>query len=142
MPLKVYRKDKPEKAVLTYAVLGDQANQSIGKPELFSSLDVEGADINYSMKTCSGTFDSSGRVAHGLVESYDTKVQLDLPPLVECGGVPDNREEIPTPEIAESYVHLQDIGPLIPPLMEIPTLLLIGRDILAKFSNRTLFHSL
>ena len=129
VPVKVYHKDKPEKAVLTYAVLDDQANQSIAKPELFSSLDVEGPDINYSMKTCSGTFDSSGRVAHGLVvESYDTKVQLHLPPLVECGGVPDNREEIPTPEIAESFVHLHDIASLIPPLMEIPTLLLIGRD--------------
>ena len=129
VPVKVYRKDKPEKEVLTYAVLDDQANQSIAKPELFSSLDVEGPDINYSMKTCSGTLDSSGRVAHGLVvESYDTKVQLDLPPLVECGGVPNNREEIPTPEIAESFVHLHDIAPLIPPLMEIPTLLLIGRD--------------
>ena len=115
--------------MITYAVLDNQANRSIAKPELFSSLDIEGTDINYSMKTCSGTFDSSGQVAHGLVvESYDTKVQLDLPPLVEFVSVPDNREKIPTPEIAESYVHLQDIAPLIPPLMEIPTLLLIGRD--------------
>lgn len=43
----------------------------------------------------------TGRKADGFqVEAVNGRIVIDLPPLIECGGIPDNRTEIPTPEAA------------------------------------------
>lgn len=47
----------------------------------------------------------------------------------DCDNIPTNRDEIPTPDVAVSYQHLKDIEPYIPPLHDVKTLLLIGRDL-------------
>lgn len=39
-----------------------------------------------------------------------------LPTLIECDGVPQDKEEIPTPEIARQYSHLSSIADEILPL--------------------------
>ena len=52
-----------------------------------------------------------------------------LPTLIECDGVPQDKEEIPTLEIAMQYPHLSSIDDEIPPLdSEAKVQLLIGRD--------------
>ena len=53
-----------------------------------------------------------------------------MPTLTECNQIPNNRDEIPTPEVTKYYSHLQDITTFIPPVNnDIPILLLLGRDI-------------
>jgi hypothetical protein len=49
--------------------------------------------------------------------------------VTECGHLPNNREEIPTPDVAQNYSHLHDITQHIPPLDDNDKImLLIGRD--------------
>ncbi|KAK7889072.1 hypothetical protein WMY93_024632 [Mugilogobius chulae] len=51
--------------------------------------------------------------------------------LIECDDLPDNREEIPTPEAALHHPHLKDLAKEIPALdKDAQILLLLGRDIL------------
>ena len=53
----------------------------------------------------------------------------NLPTLIECGNIPQDKREIPTPEMARRFPHLQEIANEIPPLDETANIhLLIGRD--------------
>ncbi|XP_062603957.1 uncharacterized protein LOC134265758 [Saccostrea cucullata] len=72
------------------------------------------------------------RASEYTVESLDGTAILQLPTLIECNEIPDNKNEIPTPEVARCYSHLQDIAELIPPVNDsAKTLLLLGRDIIS-----------
>ncbi|XP_068209384.1 uncharacterized protein [Palaemon carinicauda] len=104
LPVKVFHKDSPDK----------------DKPE------------NYTLSTCSGRVVTSGRRGRSFViESIQGDTRLDLPTLIECDHIPNNRDEIPTPEVAIHYPHLMDIRDNIPPIDDnCQILLLIGRDLI------------
>ena len=78
---------------------------------------------------------TAGRRATGyVVESLDSSVCFKLPELVECNNIPNNRDEIPSPAVAEKYSHLQDIAAYIPPHDEHADIeLLIGLDLIEAF---------
>lgn len=128
--VRVYPKGREENAITTYAIFDDQSNKSLAKSELFSSIDIRGKEIQYTLSSCAGSMTKSGRIAENcVVESLDGKTRFSLPPMFECNDIPDIREEIPTRDIARMYPHLYDIQEYIPTLSESRTLLLIGRDL-------------
>lgn len=130
--VKAYPTGKKEKAVKKYAVLDEQSNKSLAKTEFFDLFKVKASPTPYTLKTCSGKMETSGRRAvHFFIESMDGKLQLPLPPLIECDMVPDDRTEIPSPEIAHQHPHLLPVADKIQPVdQDAAILLLLGRDIL------------
>ncbi|XP_071145072.1 uncharacterized protein [Mytilus edulis] len=65
------------------------------------------------------------------MESINGNDKFDLPVLIECDHIPNNRDEIPTPEVTMHYPHLKELRGSIPPIEEnCQILLLIGRDLL------------
>ena len=65
-----------------------------------------------------------------MVESLDGSAKFRLPNLIECDQIPSAREEIPTPDVAAHFPHLQSIAHQIAPLdTHSDILLLIGRDL-------------
>uniref|UniRef100_A0A8W8MDH0 Uncharacterized protein n=1 Tax=Magallana gigas TaxID=29159 RepID=A0A8W8MDH0_MAGGI len=84
----------------------------------------------YSLKSCAGTFQRSGRQASGLVvESNNGSCRLLLPRVTECEQIPEEESEIPTPDIVKFHSHLSGVD--IPPLnQKAQVLLLIGRELL------------
>lgn len=61
-------------------------------------FNIQGTEEPYTLKTCAGITETSGRRACGYtVESADGKLNFPLPVLIECNAIPNNREEIPTP---------------------------------------------
>ncbi|XP_035808144.2 uncharacterized protein LOC118470918 [Amphiprion ocellaris] len=130
--VKAFPTGKKEKAVKMYAVLDEQSNKSLAKTEFFDLFKVKASHIPYTLKTCSGKVETSGRRAVNFsIESMDGKLQLPLPPLIECDRVPDDRTEIPSPEIAHHHPHLLPVADKIQPVdLDAPILLLLGRDIL------------
>ncbi|KAM4544606.1 uncharacterized protein PAE49_017493 [Odontesthes bonariensis] len=131
-PIKAFPAGKKEKAIKMYAVLDEQSNKSLAKAEFFNLFGVKASPAPYTLKTCSGTTETSGRRANNFVlESMDGKLQLPLPTLIECDMVPDDRSEIPSPDVAYNHPHLQRVAHKIPALdPDAPILLLLGRDIL------------
>lgn len=115
-----------------YAVLDEQSNKSLAKTKFFNLFEVKASSNPYTLKTCSGKTETSGRrAANFIIESMDGKLQLPLPTLIECDMVPDDRTEIPSPEIAHHHPHLQPVANKIQPVdQDAPILLLLGRDIL------------
>jgi hypothetical protein len=84
---------------------------------------------NYTLSTCSGIIATPGRRGRGfVVESVHRDIHLSLPTLIECDHIPDNREEIPTPQVVLNDFHLHDLAGTIQPLDDsCQILLLIGR---------------
>ena len=63
-----------------------------------------------------------------MLESCDRQVHIDLPVLIECDNIPNNRHEIPTQEVARYHSHLCDIQlDRLDDNSDI--LLLLGRDV-------------
>ena len=127
----VYAESEPDKKVKAYVLIDEQSNYSLARAKLFEKLDIKGTTIAYTLKTCSGVKETKGRPARGLVvESLDQSAKYRLPTLTECDEIPNNREEIPTSQVARAHPHLQQIADEIPELDEqAEILLLIGRDV-------------
>lgn len=66
-----------------------------------------------------------------MIESIVGRTKLSLPTLIECDMLPDDRTEIPSPDVAQHYPHLGPVANQIPAVdPNAPILLLLGRDIL------------
>lgn len=129
--VRVYQEGYPEKAKTMYAIVDDQSNRSLVRSGFFDLFGIEGDTLEYKLSSCSGLSTAYGRRARGfVVESLDRKVSFQLPTLIECDQIPGVRDEIPTPEVASLYRHLEDISYLIPPIdNQADMLILIGRDL-------------
>ena len=122
--------NRPDHMLKVYAILDEQSDRSLAKPELFSKLDIKSEPFAYTLKTCSDTVVKSGHRAQAcVVESLDGSVSYQFPTLIECSLIPKIRDEIPTPSVSMHHPHLQDIACNIPEIyQEADMLLLIGRD--------------
>lgn len=82
----------------------------------------------FTLTSCAGRQQMSGRRTSGFfVSSIDGSVTMELPMVTECTDIPDDRSEIPTPDVIRHLPHLRDIpNPALNPDAQI--LLLIGRD--------------
>lgn len=75
---------------------------------------------------------NSGRKARGyVIESCDRSRTFKQPDIIKCDEIPQNRDEIPSPEVAASYAHLRKTADNLPTVDEHVSIeLLIGRDLL------------
>jgi hypothetical protein len=129
----VYPNNQPEKAVRTYCIIDDQSKRSLAKSEIFDAFGEQGPEVQYNVSLCSGICLTTGRRASNYpAESLDGSTTLRVLTLTDCNQIPNNRDEIPTPEVTKYYSHLQDITTFIPPVNnDAPILLLLGRDIIS-----------
>ncbi|XP_028304259.1 uncharacterized protein LOC114464360 isoform X2 [Gouania willdenowi] len=137
--VNVYPRTSPEKKRRMYVMLDDQSNSSLARSAFFDMFNVQGGILPYTMRTCAGISDTRGRRANDFViENVNGKVSMLLPTLMECDQIPDNRNEIPTPEAAAAHPHLHQIASQIPPLdPKADILLLLGRDIIQAHKVRS-----
>lgn len=130
--VRIYPQGQREKAVNTYVILDDQSNRSLVRSDFFELFDIRAHTFPYSLKTCAGVVETSGRKAEGFqVESLDGQISLPLPPLIECNEILNDRSEIPTPDAARHHQHLKGVASHIPELdPKAEVLILLGRDII------------
>lgn len=129
--VRVYPHGQNERAANMYVILDDQSNRSLVRSDFFELFNIKGQPFPYTLKTGSRLVKRSGRKAEGFqVESLDGQTSLLLLPLIECDEILNDCSEIPTPDAARHYPHLQDLAPYIrelDPKAEI--LILLSRDI-------------
>ncbi|XP_061169198.1 uncharacterized protein LOC133178524 [Saccostrea echinata] len=130
--VRVYPQGRKNLSRELYCMIDEQSNRSLAVSQFFNAFGECGSEIEYVLSSCAGKFNTAGRRASGyMVESIDGTCTLQLPDLIECNDIPNNREEIPSPGVAQSFPHLNDIAHLIPPLDKcIDIELLIGRDLI------------
>ncbi|XP_070198818.1 uncharacterized protein [Littorina saxatilis] len=131
VPVRIFSPSQPSKSMQVYAVIDDQSNRSLASPALLDGLGVSSDELVYTLTSCSGSYSMSGRRVSGLcVQSLDAQTTLNLPSLIECDKIPEERSEIPTPEVAQCHAHLQRLAAVIPPSdARLPIGILIGRDL-------------
>lgn len=109
--IKVHSKEQPNKSVRVYAVLDDQSNRYLAWSEFFDLFNIEGSDSPYTLCTCTGVTEMSGRRGTGFIaQALDGSLSVRLPTLIECNHVPDDRSEIPTPEVLQHHSHLKPVA--------------------------------
>ena len=126
----VFPQDREEQAHRIYAIVDDQSNASMISTDLTDILGVQGPKEKYYLFTCSTEKKMKyGRRVYGLALRSSSGKLPKLPTLIECNQIPQSKDEIPTPEIAREFRHLQDIADKIPPIDENAKIhILIGRD--------------
>ncbi|XP_057705305.1 uncharacterized protein LOC130923571 [Corythoichthys intestinalis] len=136
--VQVYPAGSPSKAVRLYAIHDEQSNRSLVRPEFFELFNDSGPSAPYSLRTCSGVKETMGRRATGyVVEALDGSVHIPLPSLIECPDIPNDRDEIPTPDAARHHGHLKSVAHLIPDLdSHAQILMLLGRDVVRAHKVR------
>lgn len=114
--VKVHHKDQPELSLSLYALLDDQSNCTLAKPEFFDFMGVSNSSVQrYTLTSCSGQLKTTGRRASGfIVCAIDGSCNMTLPLVTECNEIPSDRREIPTPDVIRHYKHLEDLP--IPPI--------------------------
>lgn len=123
--VRVFPDGQPEKSVNVYAMLDDQSNRSLAKSGLFHLLDIHGEEIQYTLSSCNGRFDTFGRRASGCaVVALDGSARHKLPVLIECDQIPTANMRYPPQKmllmgrdvIEAHHVHDQLIGPRRTPI--------------------------
>ncbi len=115
--ITVHPKGQLDRSVRLYAILDDQSNRSVARPEFFDLFDLKGTDALYTVRTCAGLTEMSGRRATSFIaQPLDGSLSINLPILIECNYIPEDKSEIPTPEVAKYHAHLNSIAQNIPPL--------------------------
>lgn len=129
----MYCSDNPLHVVRCYAMLDKQSNKSLSKPALFTLLGIDGEEHEYSLNSGSGVQIKSGRNAlNCVISSIDGSVVYQLPPLIECQYIPNNRDEICSPQDTRSHSHLSGIAQFIPEIDENAEILLLQMFIILK----------
>lgn len=111
-------------------ILDGQSNRTLVRSEPLDYFDIHSTPKEYTLSSCSGKSLMSGRRANGFVIiSLDRKSEICLPEVIQCQGIPNSRNEIPTPDIIRHHPHLRRIMTELNPLdCEAEILLLVGRD--------------
>ena len=126
----VYAEKQPQLSHRVYAVLDEQSNASMISPDLADILGQTSPKENYLLSTCSAVKElKQGRRVSGIIAKSMEGEPHRLPTLIECDYVPQNKKEIPTPQMVQRFPHLRNIACHIPPLdPKAKIQLLIGRD--------------
>lgn len=129
--VNMYSIENPDNVVKCYAILDEQSNRSLIKPDLVSRLGIHSKDHEYVLKSCAGTVVTSVRRANNcVIESVDGSVKYMLPTLIECSEIASYKHEICTPDNARLHEHLYGISDQLPELdANADILLLLGRDV-------------
>lgn len=126
----VYSKRSPHLSKRIYAIINVQSNSSLVTSELADHLGARGPPEKYFLSTCSREIEEKhGRRMPGIAVRSLSGSEFLLPTLTECDTIPQDKSEIPTPDMAKSFPHLIDIAHKIPSPDESTKIqLLISRD--------------
>lgn len=97
LPVQVY----PSGNIKVYAFIDGQSNRTLAISQLFDFFDILSESESHTLLSCSGQSTCSGRRVNRLeVEALDGSYRFDLPTVIKCNEILDNKDEIPTPEVA------------------------------------------
>ena len=125
----VYHQEHPQERHRVYAVMDDQSNASMVTPDLATKLKARDPPERYLLSTCNGErmVKYGHRVSGVLISAND--VTSKLPTLVECAHIPQDKSEIPTPDMVRRFDQLKNVADHIPPFDPHAKIqILIGRD--------------
>ena len=112
----LFHKANPERQIKVYALLDDASDTTFVTTQVQEKLGIEGVQTSLNLSTMLGREVLEVERIDGLmVQRLDGRVQVELPKAYARESIPSRRDQIPTPEVADKWPHLQKIRDKIPP---------------------------
>lgn len=119
VPVWLRHKKNTNNKLLTYALLDERSDACFVKEDLLRRLDVNGPEIELKLSTVLAEKVVKSRRVEGLVvRGYSEDVEIPLPKSYSRSSIPARESQIPRPESALNWPHLQKISEKIMPLNE------------------------
>lgn len=130
MPVFLSYRDKPQEHTLVYALLDDQSDTSFITNSVLERLQVQGEDTRLKLATILGEEVVDCRRVEGLmVTGMKESKSINLPLVYSRATIPASPCQIPRPETAKGWSHLQHVArELSPYLPDVEIGLLIGTN--------------
>lgn len=140
LPVWIHHKNDPDRRVKVYAVLDDQSDTCFVTDDVIDKLGVTGPVIQLELGTMHAIEKiDTQRINDLVVSRFDGKVNIPLPKAYTRTHIPGQRGQIPRPEIARKYDHLEKIAGEIPPYEEHLSIgLLIGNNCVRALKPRSI----
>ena len=125
---------------LRRTLLDDQSGTCFVTDDVIHKLRLTGPTIKLELCTMHAIEKIDTQIIDGLVVSrYDSKVDILLPKMYTRTRIPGQRGQIPRPETARKYEHLEKIADEIPPYEDHLSIgLLIGNDCVRALKSRSI----
>ena len=141
VPVWIHHRKYTRKKLLTYALLDEQSDPCFVKDDLLERLDVNGPEVEMKLSTVLEKAIKSQRTEGLVACGYNKDVEIPLSRSYSRSSIPVKKSQIPRPEAAVDWPHLQGISEKIMPLDEdIKVRLLIGSIVPAPLSHWKLFQ--
>lgn len=129
LPVYISTRKNPNHEILVYALIDSQSDCSYITKEVAEVLNPKSKEISVTINTMTSTVDMKKLTAYEdlNVRGYSGSETIPFSAL-EWETISCNRNQIPHCGNIGQYPHLKDHMDKLPPLMEIPIGLLIGRD--------------
>jgi hypothetical protein len=131
VPVWINHANNPQNKKLVYALLDDQSDTTFISKEVSNSLQVNGPKMQLTLSTMHGENElvRSEKIKGLEVSDINHSTSIKLPTTFSCETIPAKRQQIPCPEMADSWPHLKPIARhLIPLKNDIPVGILIGSN--------------
>ena len=127
VPVWIHHRRDIRKKLLTYALLDEQSDACFVREDLLERLDVIGPEVELKLSTVLAEEVIKSRRIEGLVVRGYNDVEIPLAKSYSRSSIPAKKSQIPRPESALNWPHLQKISEKIMSLNEdIEVGLLIG----------------
>ena len=116
VPVVVHHKDRPHVEVIIYVILDDGNNSTFVTNSTLRDLGLEGTEVSLKLNTVTMHGKNSripAQKVEGLVvQKLDKEAVIELSKAYSREAIPARRNQIPTPEIASKWSHLEKIPPI------------------------------
>ncbi|XP_048590520.1 uncharacterized protein LOC116615632 [Nematostella vectensis] len=130
VPVWVHHASDPSQKHLVYALLDDQSDACFVKDSVLEKLSINGFDTQLELNTVLGKDVIKCKKVNGLVfKGLNQTTEISLPRSYSRDSILARRSQIPTPELARTWPHLEQIANELSPHKEdIEVGLLIGNN--------------
>ena len=119
LPVWIHHKNDPDRRVKVYAVLGEKSDTCFVTDDVIDKLGVTGPVIQLELDTMHAIEKiDTQRIDDLVVSRFNGKVNIPLPKACTRTHIPRQCGQIPRPETARKYDHLEKIAGEIPPYEE------------------------
>ncbi|XP_067945302.1 uncharacterized protein [Watersipora subatra] len=128
LPVYVSSQFDPQKEVLIYAMLDSQSDSTFLTTDVGGMLNTDTTIEDVQMETLNGSTLEKINLHHNiLVRGFHECTKLSIAAYA-WNDFSCDKDQIPTRDNLAKYEHLVEISKFLPPLLDIPVAMLIGRD--------------
>lgn len=131
MVVPVYVSAKDSQEILVYAVLDNGSDSTYINAEVAAKLQAPYTTERITVSTLTGkrtSFVNKYEVAIRPYKTCNNQQKENIVHAYEQDTIPCNRNQIPNSEMAKRMHHVKEIAEKLPPKLDVPTGILIGRD--------------